>query len=514
VRLQVRAVLEGRAEAVSLLEEPMSVDGDEPAFACAIVPHPRSKAGFRVWVAQVTTMQVSATLLAALGGNVTEASAARCRSQPSHRRVYFASREEIMARQTWDGEPIGTQASLLLQRPVRMRTALSTILVNYSRSTLAARVGGSTPEGRGPLYGQFPPEPVEQQAPAVEGEIEGSSDEQERSAEMEEEEEEDLGAKVSNGVDGPEPEDSDRGILQGQDDYSDDSAQDILGRIAGDGAGSGDDDRQRSSADESSESADDDELVSKRPPKDPAAAAAAAAEMVLERSDFGSSSPPTDQVLLSVALPSRHRRSRRRPRGTTAAGQNDDGGDHTRAVRATGRARQRRGGGSTVAVSQSAPLLLPRRRRQRRQLPAAAVRVSPGRQRRPRSEGGYEAPLAEHRSSSPTAVHVVASAPVLPGPSGDIASAQGLMPKLQAMVEQDRALHLRLSSELNRQRATAADKAATVERLSAELQLRHTVGQAQAVRGLFHPTRLSLRSPFRNDGNGLLELTYTTGILL
>jgi hypothetical protein len=88
------------------------------------------------------------------------------------------------------------------------------------------------------------------------------------------------------------------------------------------------------------------------------------------------------------------------------------------------------------------------------------------------------------------------------------------MPKLQAMVEQDRALHLRLSSELNRQRATAADKAATVERLSAELQLRHTVGQAQAVRGLFHPTRLSLRSPFRNDGNGLLELTYTTGILL
>ena len=73
--------------------------------------------------------------------------------------------------------------------------------------------------------------------------------------------------------------------------------------------------------------------------------------------------------------------------------------------------------------------------RQRRQLPAAAVRVSPGRQRRPRSGGGYEAPVAEHRSSSPTAVHVVVSAPVLPGPSGDIASAQGLMPKLQAMVD-------------------------------------------------------------------------------
>ena len=45
-----------------LVGEPIAADADGAGFACAIVPHPTHRKSFRVWIAQVSTVQLSSGL--------------------------------------------------------------------------------------------------------------------------------------------------------------------------------------------------------------------------------------------------------------------------------------------------------------------------------------------------------------------------------------------------------------------------------------------------------------------
>ena len=110
-------------------EAALQVEGE--GFACALLPHPEQRGAFRVWIAHVTLLEASDELAARMG-------AERSEGGPDPSLLRFASHRTVARGQR---EGISGSAALLLQRPVRMRSArLSTILWNFARSAVAARI--------------------------------------------------------------------------------------------------------------------------------------------------------------------------------------------------------------------------------------------------------------------------------------------------------------------------------------------------------------------------------------